>query len=121
MNHTAASGNIGYEILIMPYEPIFKSTPARITEIAVGVSTCASGSHVWNGKIGTLMANPINKAMKARYLIFVPTPPKSELGSIDAGFISVSMLNVCIPVTGSFELKYNAIMEISMKIPPKKV
>jgi len=27
-----------------------------MTEPAVGASTCASGSHVWNGKSGTLMA-----------------------------------------------------------------
>ena len=37
--------------------PIFSSTPARITEPAVGASTCASGSQVWNGNIGTLIAN----------------------------------------------------------------
>ena len=29
--------------------------------MAVGASTCASGSQVWNGKIGTLTANPIKK------------------------------------------------------------
>jgi hypothetical protein len=28
--------------------------PARITEIGVGASTCASGSQVWNGTIGHL-------------------------------------------------------------------
>ena len=40
-----------------PYVPIFSSTPARITEPAVGASTCASGSHVCSGTIGTLIAN----------------------------------------------------------------
>ena len=44
--------------------PIFSSTPARITEPAVGACTCASGSHVWNGKIGTLMANASANARK---------------------------------------------------------
>jgi hypothetical protein len=38
--------------------------PARITEPAVGASTCASGSQVWNGTIGTLMAKPMKKARK---------------------------------------------------------
>jgi hypothetical protein len=30
---------------------------ARITEPPVGASTCASGSHVWTGHIGTLTEN----------------------------------------------------------------
>ena len=42
--------------------PILSSTPARMTEIAVGASTCASGSQVWNGKAGILMAKPMNSA-----------------------------------------------------------
>ena len=32
--------------------------PASSTEPIVGASVCASGSHVWNGHIGTLIANP---------------------------------------------------------------
>ena len=40
-----------------PYVPILRSTPARITEPAVGASTWASGSHVCSGTIGTLIAN----------------------------------------------------------------
>ena len=31
-------------------------TAASITEPAVGASTCASGSQVWNGNSGTLIA-----------------------------------------------------------------
>ncbi len=37
-----------------------------MTEPAVGASTCASGSHVWNGNIGTLIANPRKKAQKSQ-------------------------------------------------------
>jgi len=44
--------------------PILSRMAARITEPAVGASTCASGSHVWKGNIGTLMAKPIKKAQK---------------------------------------------------------
>ena len=33
-----------------------------MTEPAVGASVCASGSHVWNGNIGTLTANATPKA-----------------------------------------------------------
>ena len=45
--------------------PIFRSTPARITLPAVGASTWASGSQVWKGTIGTLMAKASAKARKS--------------------------------------------------------
>ena len=57
-----ASGKSGKPSFMKPYVPILSSTPARITEPAVGASTCASGSHVWNGTIGTLIANDSAKA-----------------------------------------------------------
>ena len=62
----AASGKSGRQNRIMPYVPIFSSTPASITDPAVGASTCASGSQVWKGNIGTLIANPIKKATKSQ-------------------------------------------------------
>src|SRR5208282_4221242 len=62
-----ASGNIGTEKRKNPYVPIFKSTPARITEPAVGASVCASGSHVWNGNIGTLIANAKKKPQNSHF------------------------------------------------------
>jgi hypothetical protein len=37
---------------------------ARITEPTVGASVWASGSQVWKGNIGTLMANPIKSPPK---------------------------------------------------------
>ncbi len=36
-------------------------------EPAVGASTWASGSQVWNGNIGTLMAKPKNKPPKIHH------------------------------------------------------
>ena len=36
--------------------------PARIMLIGVGASTWASGSQVWNGNTGTLMAKPTNSS-----------------------------------------------------------
>ena len=47
--------------------PIFSRTAARITEPAVGASVCASGSQVWNGNIGTLMAKPRKSARKIHH------------------------------------------------------
>ena len=37
-----------------------------MTEPAVGASTCASGSQVWNGNIGTLIAKARKNARKAK-------------------------------------------------------
>src|SRR5947209_5231374 len=59
---TVACGSSGSEKRMKPYVPILRSTPARITEPAVGASTCASGSQVWKGNIGTLIAKPRKKA-----------------------------------------------------------
>src|SRR5690242_16720473 len=60
-----ASGTIGSEKRRNPYVPIFSRTAARITEPAVGASVCASGSHVWNGNMGTLIANARKNARNA--------------------------------------------------------
>src|SRR3984885_1492203 len=57
-----ASGNSGIEKRLKLYPPIFNSTPARITEPAVGASTCASGNQVWTGHIGILTAKEAKKA-----------------------------------------------------------
>src|SRR3974377_50533 len=58
----ATAGKNGSEKRRKPYVPIFSRTPARITEPAVGASTWASGSQVWNGNIGTLIAKPTKNA-----------------------------------------------------------
>src|ERR1700732_1484119 len=62
----STSGKNGNEKRIKPYVPTSSRTPARITEPAVGASTCASGSQVWNGNIGTLMANAKKKARNSK-------------------------------------------------------
>src|SRR5215813_8795640 len=51
--------------------PIFSSTPARMTEPAVGASTCASGSQVCTGHIGTLTANDAKNARNSQ--VCIPT------------------------------------------------
>ena len=48
-----------------PYAPSFSMTAARITEPAVGASVWASGSQVWNGNIGTLIAKARKNARNA--------------------------------------------------------
>src|SRR6266542_834849 len=66
-NRCDASGRIGRLNRRKPYVPIFRSTAARITEPAVGASVCASGSHVWNGNIGTLIAKPRKNARNTHH------------------------------------------------------
>src|SRR5438034_853385 len=66
-----ASGRIGRLKRMNPYVPIFRSTAARMTEPAVGASVCASGSQVWNGNIGTLIANPRKNARNTHHCRFV--------------------------------------------------
>ena len=43
--------------------------PARITEPAVGASTCASGSQVWTGHIGIFTAKEAKKASHSQFCI----------------------------------------------------
>src|SRR5258708_32699105 len=62
----STSGKNGSEKRMKPYVPIFSKTPARMTEPAVGGSTCPSGSQVRNGNIGTLMANPMKEATNSQ-------------------------------------------------------
>ena len=61
---TAACGRIGSAMRTKPYVPSFSRIAARITEPAVGACVCASGSHVWNGNIGTFTAKPTNMPAK---------------------------------------------------------
>jgi hypothetical protein len=62
-----ASGRMGRLNRMNPYVPIFRRTAARMTEPAVGASVCASGNQVWNGNIGTLIANPRKKARNTHH------------------------------------------------------
>src|SRR5437868_12100631 len=60
----AALGRMGMAMRTKPHVPNFRRMAARITEPTVGASVWASGSQVWNGNIGTLMAKPMNRPAK---------------------------------------------------------
>ena len=64
-NVWAAPGNSGRANRMKPYAPSFSMIAARITDPAVGASTWASGSQVWNGNIGTLIAKARKNARNA--------------------------------------------------------
>src|SRR5271155_3965965 len=69
VKYSDALANIGSEKRMNPYPPIFSRMPARITEPAVGASTCASGSHVWTGHIGIFTAKEAKKANHSHFCI----------------------------------------------------
>src|ERR1044071_8288482 len=60
----AALGNSGTASSTNPNVPSLSMMLASTTEPAVGASTCASGSQVWNGNIGTFTAKARKKATK---------------------------------------------------------
>src|SRR5438270_10955849 len=60
----AGLGRMGMANRTKPDVPSFSRMAARITEPTVGASVWASGNHVWNGNIGTLMAKPMNNPAK---------------------------------------------------------
>src|SRR5690349_20390175 len=103
-NVCEASGNIGTEKRRKPYAPIFSNTPARMTEPAVGASTCASGNQVWTGHIGTFTANDAISAKNSqvcmctgnRVSINVATSvvPACSHMAINASNISTDPVNV---------------------------
>ena len=77
----ASSGRMGMLIRMNPYEPSFNMMAARRTEPTVGAAVWASGSQVWNGHIGTLTANPRNRAPNTRKAK-VPVKGLSKLAPI---------------------------------------
>ena len=63
----AAAGKSGTASRRKPKVPSLSMMLARTTEPAVGASTCASGSQVWNGNIGTFTANARKKAPNSHF------------------------------------------------------
>src|SRR3990170_8887671 len=97
-----------------PYVPIFSMTPASSTEPIVGASVWASGSHVWNGHIGTLTANPRATAPNTTSWNPSVNPPPA------ANCCSFRMSNVCTPPPMS-ERKYMPRNPSSMNTDPNSV
>ena len=84
------------------------STPARMIDPAVGASTCASGSHVWKGNMGTLIANAAANARNTQFCM--PT------GSLGPFAISSSMSSVL-----GVWARYSTIIATSIKSDPASV
>ena len=66
-----AIGNNSTLNRINPYVPILRSTPASITDPAVGACTWASGNHVWKGINGTFIQNESANAKNSHIWISI--------------------------------------------------
>src|SRR5436309_14483102 len=84
-----------------------------MTEPAVGASVCASGSQVWNGNIGTLMANAKKKPQKSQ------TFSGSEKCCAAARRVGTSKVRVAPGATGAE--KYSARIASSMTTDTARV
>src|ERR1039457_2050759 len=81
-----------------------------MTDPAVGASTCASGSHVWKGNIGTLMAKPRKKDQKTHCC-----KPRGRVS-----FINSAISNVYLPNWLAYR-KYSVRMPSSLSTEPARV
>ena len=105
----AASGRMGSAMRMNPYAPSFRRIAASRTEPTVGASVCASGSHVWNGNIGTLIANPRKSPANSSTCVLwtIPAPWRFE---------STTMSKVC-----TFDRKNRARNDSSIIAEPNSV
>ena len=55
-----------------------------MTDPAVGACTCASGSQVWNGNSGTLIANATAKARNSHVCTRAGIVERVEIGEVEA-------------------------------------
>ena len=78
--------------------------PARITEPAVGASTCASGSQVCTGHIGSLTAKEAKKASHSHHCM--------SWGNLWVISVGMSVVPAC---------QYIAIMASSISTEPSSV
>jgi len=81
------------------YVPIFRRTPASITEAGVGACTWASGSHVCSGMVGTFTAKPKNIAKNAT--VFRPSAPRPYVVWNSPACSAPAMAGRSIVATGS--------------------
>src|SRR5690348_6816990 len=60
-HQSTGCGNRGTAMRRKPYAPALPITPAKVISIGVGAAAYASGSQLWNGNSGVLMAKAIAK------------------------------------------------------------
>jgi len=86
------------------YKLIFSNTPASTTEPSVDASTCASGSHPWNGTSGTFTNIAAPKANYPRNcnagVVAKAMDVKSNVPAIS--YVSTRYTSIMLPATNVY-------------------
>ena len=113
VKYLAPLGNSSKQYRSMPNVPTLSSTPTSRTAAPGGAAAAASGSQVWNGHSGALIAN----AMK--------NPRNSHFCTAGLSGTWISTLNRKVPwcpVTAlRAEYTYSAMTATSMSSPPNRL
>src|SRR5215471_2718082 len=104
-----AAGNSSRQYLIMPNVPTLSNTPTSSTAAPGWADVAASGSHVWNGHSGALIANATKN------------PRNSQRSALVDSARWVSWLNRNVPCPAWREYTYSAITATSMSSPPSRL
>src|SRR5918998_1790627 len=104
-----ASGNNGRQYRRNPNVPTLCRTPTSSTAPPMGASEPESGSHVWNGTSGALIANATKKPRKSQICV--------DSGSVAAIDWSSTQEKVASPSTSPLTT-YSPITDASMISPP---
>lgn len=78
--NSQASGNYGNENLNNPYVPNFNNIAAKITDALVLPSVCANGNQMWNGNIGTFIANDMKNPYHNIYWVVLSSSNDNNKG-----------------------------------------
>src|SRR6202522_4395516 len=112
-NHFAPAGNSSQQYRSMPNVPTLSIMPSISTAVPGCAESAASGSQVWNGHSGALIAN----AMK--------NPRNSHFCTVELSDTCKSVLNKNVPwcpvAALSIEYTYSAMTATSMSRPPSRL
>src|ERR1700742_1254285 len=113
VKYLAPDGNSSKQYRSMPYVPTLSSTPTSSTAAPGGADAAASGSQVWNGHSGALIANAMKK------------PRNSHFCTVELSATCSSVVNMNVPwcpVTAlCVEYTYSAMTATSMSSPPSRL
>src|SRR5580698_2630221 len=113
VKYLAPSGNRSKQYRSMPNVPTLSSTPTSSTAPPGWAEAAASGSQVWNGHSGALIANAMKKPRNSHFC---------TVGDSDTWVSSLNRNEPWSPVTGDFVLyTYSAMIATSMSSPPSRL
>src|SRR5271169_1281882 len=113
VKYLAPAGNSSQQYRSMPNVPTLSSTPTSSTAVPGCAEAAASGSQVWNGHSGALIANAMKSPRNSHFC---------TVGLIDTLTSSLNRNVPWCPVTAlSVEYTYSAMTATSMSSPPSRL